>query len=94
MNKKTLDILIKRLLLPKYPWILAHDTEINNSGPTEYFTVNYYISPDWLKETIRRQHMYAEVEKLTHKLFDILGPEEYQMFHAADFYLYDDDNQV
>lgn len=89
MNRISLEKVIDKLILPKYPWILAHDVEINNSGPEEYFTVNYYISPSWLKENDKRQHLYIEVEKLTHKLFKMLGPESWQDFHAADFYLYE-----
>jgi hypothetical protein len=89
MNEVAFNKAIKKLILPKYPWIIDYDLVVEIEDDTdlgrdsrnyEYYGVDYYISDEWTP--IKAD----EVKELTGLLFKALGFDEHQKFDGSWFY--------
>jgi hypothetical protein len=87
MNEVAFNKVIKKLILPKYPWIVDYElvVEIEDSGDYthkyEYYRVDYYINNEW-----RPNEKTDEVRELTGTLFKALGFDKNQKFDGSWFY--------
>jgi hypothetical protein len=86
--KDALNKLIKKLVLPKHPWI--NDYEILEDAVSlksqKYYRVNYFVTRDG-DGTFERAEDMRNVEEITTTLFKLLGPAIYQKLEGVDFYL-------
>jgi hypothetical protein len=96
--KESLDKLIKRLILRKYPFVEDYEIKVSTlklgiGNPkkitSETYTVAYTVTPDedgtfTVTDDLRR------IEELTETLFKMLGPMNYQRFGGVEFYTNED----
>jgi hypothetical protein len=99
--KDSLDKLIKKLVLPKYPIIKDYEITVDVYKPTlplaggkkkiasEHYTVSYDLSSDEDGNFTVTDDL-GKIDKLTVTLFKMLGPEHYQKLNNVDFYSYKD----
>lgn len=86
MNNTALDKIIKKIIIPKYPWIKYYDISEDSAGGASsnrrtYYRVDYFIDPRYNGEDLRK------VEEVTRMLFNALGYDEYHKFDGVNFYL-------
>jgi hypothetical protein len=95
--KEGLEKIIKKIILPKYPFIKDFDVEISTFTPPfglkkiayQRFRVIYYVSFNE-DGSFTVDHSFAKVEELTENLFKIIGPKNYQNFEGVEFYSNED----
>jgi len=95
MNEVAFNKVIKKLILPKFPWITDYEVVVDrddsiNDYPDkgEYYRVNYFFVSDWedsvdYDEWLDRRR---EVKSLTKTLFSALGFDKNQKLEGVDFY--------
>jgi len=95
MNELAFNKVIKKLILPKFPWITDYEVVVDrddsiNDYPDkgEYYRVNYFFVSDWedsvdYDEWLDRRR---EVKSLTKTLFSALGFDKNQKLEGVDFY--------
>ena len=92
--KESLEKIINRLLLPKYPWIKDFEIKVYTFSPVvsnskkigfESYAVIYDVVPG--EENIITRNEFMKVEELTETLFKMVGPEHYQNFKGVEFYV-------
>jgi hypothetical protein len=93
--KESLEKIIKKLLLRKYPIIEDFEIIVDTFRPPigvgkkighERYRVNYFVTRDG-DGTFERAEDMRNVEELTTTLFKLLGPAIYQKLEGVDFYL-------
>jgi hypothetical protein len=90
--KESLEKLIKRLILPKYPWIKDFTVTLNKDNGLSFYAVRYYIDDDMYDEN----YLYDEFNRMkinhikseTKNLYSVLGPSQYDWFHGSSFHSY------
>jgi hypothetical protein len=97
MNEVAFNKVIKKLILPKFPWITDYEVVVDrddsiNDYPDkgEYYRVNYFFVSDWedsvefdYDEWLDRRR---EVKNLTKTLFMALGFDKNQKLEGVEFY--------
>jgi hypothetical protein len=85
MNNTALDKIIKKIIIPKYPWIKDYSISEDSVGGSTlrrtYYRVDYFIDPRYDGKDLRK------VEEVTRMLFNALGYNEYHKFDGVNFYL-------
>jgi hypothetical protein len=86
--KDALNKLIKKLVLPKHPWIKDYEIleDVVSLKRQKYYRVNYFVTRDG-DGTFERAEDMRNVEEITTTLFKLLGPAIYQKLEGVDFYL-------
>jgi hypothetical protein len=96
--KEGLEKIIKRIILPKYPFIKDFDIKVSTFSPTiggvtkiayQRFTVVYYVSPNE-DGSFTVDDSFAKIEELTENLFKMIGPKNYQYLGGIEFYSNED----
>jgi len=96
--KEGLEKIIRKIILPKYPFIKDFDINVSTFSPAiggskkiayQKFRVIYYVSPNE-DGLFTIDDNFAKVEELTENLFNMLGPKDYQKFHGVEFYSNED----
>jgi len=91
--KESLDKLINKLVLRKYPFIVDYEIKVDTFRPglggskkigSEVYRFEYTVSPDKY-ETVVEDDLY-EIARLTETLYKMLGPKDYQKFGGVKFY--------
>jgi len=93
--KEGLEKIIKRIILPKYPFIKDFDINISTFTPPfgvkkiayQRFRVNYYVTPNE-DGSFTVDDDFAKIEDLTENLFKMIGPKDYQHLEGVEFYSY------
>ncbi len=94
-DNNVLDKVIKKNVLPKYPWIV--DYKISSAIEGEwgvdrktYYYVNYFINPEWRKnndDEVLLNDM-KKVEDITKTLYKSLGFDENNKLGSVDFFVH------
>ena len=96
--KEGLEKIIKKIILPKYPFIKDYDINVSTFSPAiggskkiayQKFRVIYYVSPDENGEFTVNED-FEKISNSTETLFKMLLPKEYQRFDDVEFYSYED----
>jgi hypothetical protein len=96
--KEGLEKIIKKIILPKYPFIKDYDINVSTFSPAiggskkiayQKFRVIYYVSPDENGEFTVNDD-FEKISNSTETLFKMLLPKEYQRFDDVEFYSYED----
>jgi hypothetical protein len=94
MNEVAFNKVIKKMILPKYPWITDYEVVVDgddsiNDYPdkTEYYRVNYFVDRDWIDEVDDDEWLdkIGEVRSITKTLFMALGFDKKQL-EGVEFY--------
>lgn len=96
MNEIALNKVIKKMILPKFPWIVDYEVSVDRYGQwngdpadkDEYYRVNYFIISDWYHsndDDVWLNKM-REVKDLTKTLFMALGFDKNQKLEGVEFY--------
>jgi hypothetical protein len=94
MNEVAFNKVIKKMILPKFPWITDYEVVVDgddsiNDYPdkTEYYRVNYFVDRDWIDEVDDDEWLnhIGEVRSLTKTLFIALGFDKKQL-EGVEFY--------
>jgi hypothetical protein len=94
MNEVAFNKVIKKMILPKYPWITDYEVVVDgddsiNDYPdkTEYYRVNYFVDRDWIDSVDDDEWLdkISEVRSLTKTLFIALGFDKKQL-EGVEFY--------
>ena len=86
-----LEKIIRRIILPKYPWIKDFDVRVIKEypkGAQNFYSVYYYPETDedgGFTVTDEFEH----VESDTKNLYSVLGPTEYDWFSGVSFRSYE-----
>jgi len=98
MNEVAFNKVIKKLILPKFPWITDYEVLVDdyrkwNGTPNdkgEYYRVNYFVDRDWLDEVDDDEWLgldkIREVKDRTKTLFMALGFDKHQKLEGVEFY--------
>lgn len=84
MDSISLNKVISKLIVPKYPWIVDYDLSMYFNSGIENYTITYYIVPD-KDGSFTVSEELGQLEKLTYNLFKILGPERHQIIDSINF---------
>ena len=94
MNEVAFNKVIKKMILPKFPWITDYEVVVDgddsiNDYPdkTEYYRVNYFVDRDWIDEVDDDEWLdkIGEVRSITKTLFLALGFDKKQL-EGVEFY--------
>jgi len=94
MNEVAFNKVIKKLIVPKFPWITDYEVVVDgddsiNDYPdkTEYYRVNYFVDRDWIDEVDDDEWLnhIGEVRIITKTLFMALGFDKKQL-EGVEFY--------
>jgi len=94
MNEVAFNKVIKKLILPKFPWLVDYEVVVDrddsiNDYPdkTEYYRVNYFVDRDWIDEVDDDEWLdkIREVRSITKTLFMALGFDKKQL-EGVEFY--------
>jgi hypothetical protein len=97
MNEVAFNKVIKKLILPKFPWLVDYEVLVEpmmtiNDYPDRgrYYRVNYFFVSDW-DESVEFDYdewLYKrrEVKDLTKTLFMALGFDKNQKLEGVEFY--------
>jgi hypothetical protein len=94
MNEVAFNKVIKKMILPKFPWITDYEVVVDdddsiNDYPdkTEYYRVNYFVDRDWIDEVDDDEWLnhIGEVRSLSKTLFMALGFDKKQL-EGVEFY--------
>ena len=97
MNEIALNKVIKKMILPKFPWLVDYEVLVDrneelNGDPDkyEYYRVNYFFVSDWddsvefdYDEWLDKRNI---VKGLTKTLFMALGFDKNQKLEGVEFY--------
>lgn len=97
MNEIALNKVIKKMILPKFPWIIDYEVLVDdyekwNGTPDdkgEYYRVNYFFVSDW-DDSVEFDYdkwldKRREVKDLTKTLFMALGFDKNQKLDGVEF---------
>lgn len=91
MIKVALEKLVNNLILKKYLFLEDFEIRLYKAGravgyyePTETYTFVFYVKPE-LDGTFTIDDEFEEIEKLSKKLFKIIGPSRYQLYGGVEF---------
>jgi hypothetical protein len=96
--KESLNKLINKLVLSKYPFIKDYEIIVDTFRPfvlnskkigSEVYRFEYTVAPDENGRFPYDSDFY-KIAELTETLFKMLGPEGYQSFGGAKFYSNED----
>jgi len=95
MNEVAFNKVIKKLIVPKFPWITDYEVVVDgddsiNDYPdkTEYYRVDYFVDRDWIDEVDDDEWLdkIREVRSITKTLFMALGFDKNQKLEGVEFY--------
>ena len=98
MNEIALNKVIKKMILPKFPWIIDYEVLVDShekwngfqkTVKDEYYKVNYFILSDWYYSNDGDDvwlNKMREVKDLTKTLFMALGFDKNQKLEGVEFY--------
>jgi hypothetical protein len=93
MNEVAFNKAIKKLILPKFPWLVDYEVVVDrddsiNDYPDkgEYYRVNYFFDSDWDASSEYGYYRRREVRDLTKTLFMALGFDKDQKLEGVEFY--------
>lgn len=85
--KESLEKIIKRIILPKYPFIV--DYEVTKTGDDMYkrygryfYRVNLFLDVDITPEDFPSNKISGDMENL----FSVLGPNDDEVLEGTEFY--------
>jgi hypothetical protein len=97
--KERLEKIIKRVILPKYPFIVDYevmkdshyleDFEVMRalrSNYQYYYRVNFFIDLDMTPDGTLRDVPFDEIKKDVEHLFMVLGPNDNENLEGTEFY--------
>jgi len=96
--KESLDKLINKLVLRKYPFIEDYEIKVDTFRPSlggskkigsEVYRFEYTVTPDKYETSVVEDDLY-EIARLTETLYKMLGPKDYQKFGGVKFYTDED----
>lgn len=82
--KESLEKLINRIILKKYPWVSDFAITITKTGKHNFYKIRYYIDNDLYNEDDKNK-IYA-ITSDSKNLFDVLGPDRYDLFNGVSFF--------
>lgn len=85
--KKGLEKIVKKIILPKYPFITDYevvesDDDVYKRYNAHYYRVNLFIDEYMLPVDFPLKNIIGEVENL----FEILGPNDDEKLEGTEFY--------
>jgi hypothetical protein len=95
MNEVAFNKVIKKMILPKYPWITDYEVVVDrddsiNDYPDkgEYYRVNYFVEENQYDSLYfeKDYEKIREVRNLTKTLFMALGFDKDQKLEGVEFY--------
>jgi len=96
MNEIALNKVIKKMILPKFPWIVDYEVSVDryeqwNGTPddnNEYYRVNYFVEENQFDSLYfeKDYEKIREVRNLTKTLFMALGFDKNQKLEGVEFY--------
>jgi hypothetical protein len=91
--KESLEKLIRRVILKKYPWIKNFDISVSKDREDDLnlYYVRYYVDDDIYDDLyVGDKKKIKTIKSETINLFDVLGPSEYDMLDGVFFSIYED----
>jgi hypothetical protein len=97
MNEVAFNKVIKKIILPRFPWITDYEVVVDrddsiNDYPDkgEYYRVNYFFVYDW-NDSVKFDYdewydRRRDVKSLTKTLFSALGFDKDQKLEGVEFY--------
>jgi hypothetical protein len=84
--EESLKKLIKRVILPKYPWITDFNVIDKEIGEFNRYSVHYYVNYD----RYYNPGEFGAVKSDTKTLYNVLGPSPSDSFEGTAFRDYED----
>jgi hypothetical protein len=90
--KESLEKLIRRVILKKYPWIKNFNIYVSKNGERDLYHVMYFVDDDIYDGLyVGDKKEINSIKSETKNLFDVLGPKKYDMFEGVVFFpIYED----
>jgi hypothetical protein len=79
--KESLEKLIKRVMLKKYPWIKDFNISVTKGVEHDLYYVNYYVDDD-IYDGDKKE--IKNIKSETKNLFNVLGPDRYDVFGGVE----------
>jgi hypothetical protein len=76
--KESLEKIIRKVILKKYPWINHFTVKVTKTGKHNYYSIRYYTDNEDGGNNV--------IESDTKNLFNVLGPDKYDLFSGVDFF--------
>jgi hypothetical protein len=89
--KESLEKIIRRVILKKYPWIKDFDISVSKHEEYDLYYVRYYVDNDIYDDLyVGDMKEINRIRYETKNLFTVLGPNEYDMLDGVFFSIYGD----
>lgn len=83
MDIKKLYYIVKKLILPKFPWIEDFVWLQFYSEGVEYYSLEITANKEFAEQQVFMNKHEVEVEEEMKSLFNMLGPDNHQKFYKA-----------
>jgi hypothetical protein len=89
--KESLEKLIRKVILKKYPWIKNFDISVSKHDDLDLYYIRYYVDNDIYDDLyVGDKKKIKTIKSETINLFTVLGPSEYDMLDGVFFAIYED----
>ena len=89
--KESLEKIIRKVILKKYPWIKDFDISVSKHEEHDLYYVRYYVDNDIYDGLyIGDKKEINRIRYETKNLYTVLGPSEYDMLDGVFFAIYED----
>ena len=76
----TLNKVVRKVIVPQYPWIKDFVWKTNYYAGTKYYTLELVMDKDFYLNTPYSDETYSKLFNDSKMLFRIVGPEENEFF--------------